>query len=145
MTTTPPATGRVEHVDPQGLVRNPAFSQVVTATGPTRTVLVGGQNAVTAGGALVGEGDLGAQSAQVMANLDVALAAGGATLDHVVKWTVLVVDGHGIMLGFAAFQRAWGDRPNPPLITLARVAGLAHPAALVEVEAMAVVPLGDGG
>jgi hypothetical protein len=42
--------GAVEHINPDGLLRSPAFSHVVTVTGPVRTVYVGGQNAVTATG-----------------------------------------------------------------------------------------------
>jgi enamine deaminase RidA (YjgF/YER057c/UK114 family) len=113
-------------------------------TGPVRTVYVGGQNAVTADGEMVGVGDLGAQTERVMANVQVALAAAGADLSHVVRWTVYVVDGHDIAAGFAAFQRAWGDRGDPPLVTLAKVAGLGVPDALVEIEAMAVVPVPAG-
>ncbi len=37
----------------------------------------------------------------------------------------------------------WGQRPNPPLITVAIVAGLALPPAPMELEAVADVPLGD--
>ncbi|HEX6570291.1 MAG TPA: Rid family hydrolase [Acidimicrobiales bacterium] len=138
------AIATIEHINPAGLISNPAFSQVVTVAGPGRTVHVGGQNAVTAAGELIGEGDVGAQADQVFANLRAALAAAGAELHHVVKWTIYVVDGHDIVPGFAAYQRAWGDRPDPPVITVAKVAGLAHPAALVEVEATAVVPLDAG-
>jgi enamine deaminase RidA (YjgF/YER057c/UK114 family) len=137
--------GSVEHINPPGLFQSPAFSQVVTVTGPVRTVYVGGQNAVTAAGEMVGLGDMGAQTDQVMANVETALAAGGADLGHVVRWTVYLVQGQDLGAGFAAFQRAWGDRPDPPpLVTVAVVAGLAHPQALVEVEAMAVVPLPAG-
>jgi enamine deaminase RidA (YjgF/YER057c/UK114 family) len=137
---TPPE-GTVEHINPPGLVQSPAFSQVVTVTGPVRTVYVGGQNAVTAAGDMGGVGDMAAQAEQVMANVQTALAAGGADLGHVVRWGVFVVQGHDLGAGFGAFQRAWGDRGDPPLVTVAVVAGLAHPQALVEVEAMAVVPL----
>jgi enamine deaminase RidA (YjgF/YER057c/UK114 family) len=133
--------GTVEHINPPGLLQSPAFSQVVTVTGPVRTVYVGGQNAVTAEGEMVGVGDVAAQTEQVMANVQTALAAGGADLGHVVRWTVYLVQGQDLGAGFAAFQRAWGDRSDPPLVTVAVVAGLAHPQALVEVEAMAVVPL----
>jgi enamine deaminase RidA (YjgF/YER057c/UK114 family) len=90
---------------------------------------------------MVGVGDVAAQTEQVMANVQTALAAGGADLGHVVRWTVYLVQGQDLGAGFAAFQRAWGDRSDPPLVTVAVVAGLAHPQALVEVEAMAVVPL----
>jgi enamine deaminase RidA (YjgF/YER057c/UK114 family) len=133
--------GPVEHINPDGLLSSPAFSQVVTVSGPVRTVYVGGQNAVTAAGEMVGVGDIAAQSEQVIANVEVALAAAGADLSHVIKWTVFLVDGHDLGAGFAAFQRAWGDRPDPPLVTVAKVAGLALPEALVEIEATAVVPL----
>ena len=39
------------------------------------------------------EGDIAAQTDQVLANLREALAAGGAGPEHVVKWNVLVVEG----------------------------------------------------
>jgi enamine deaminase RidA (YjgF/YER057c/UK114 family) len=74
------------------------------------------------------------------ATLRTALAAAGAGPEHVVKWNVVVVDGQDFGSGYAAFQRAWGDRPNPPVITAAVVKGLAHPDFLVEIDAIAVVP-----
>jgi enamine deaminase RidA (YjgF/YER057c/UK114 family) len=74
-------------------------------------------------------------------NLQTALAAAGAAPEHVIKWNPLLVDGQSIQQGYAAFQRVWGNRPNPPLITAAFVSGLAHPDFLVEMDALAVVPL----
>lgn len=65
---------------------------------------------------------------------------GGAKLEHLVKWNVYIVEGQSLLPGFQAFQRAWGDRPNPPAVTVAVVAGLAHLDYLVEIEATAVVP-----
>jgi enamine deaminase RidA (YjgF/YER057c/UK114 family) len=38
------------------------------------------------------------------------------------------------------FQRVWGQRGNPPVITVAKVSGLAHPDFMAELEAVAVVP-----
>jgi enamine deaminase RidA (YjgF/YER057c/UK114 family) len=46
----------------------------------------------------------------------------------------------GYGAGYAAFQRVWGDRPHPPVITAAVVKGLGHPEFLVEMDAIAVVP-----
>ena len=130
----------VEYLSPPTMHANPAFSQVVVASGRVKTIYVGGQNAVDAGGNVVGAGDLGAQTAQILANVELALAAAGAGLEHVVKWTIYVLAGQPIGPGFGAFQRAWGDRPNPPAISVLFVAGLANPAFLAEVEAIAVVP-----
>ena len=133
-------TGRVEFINPEGLIRNPAFSNVVVVSGSVRTIYVGGQDAVTGDGEIVGKGDIAAQTERVLANLKAALAAAGAGPEHVIKWNLLIVEGQSIEQGYAAFQRAWGNQPNPPLITAAFVSGLAHPDFLVEMDAIAVVP-----
>lgn len=132
-------TDRVQYLNPEGLHKNPAYTQVVTVTGPTKTVYVGGQNAVDASGNIVGKGDIAAQTEQVFRNLEAALAAGGASLEHSIKWTIYLVQGQPLEPGFAVYQRVWGDRPNPPLVTGLFVAGLAHPDFLIELEAVAVV------
>jgi hypothetical protein len=48
------ASGRVELLAPNGLVRSPAFSHVAVVSGAIRTIYVGGQDAVTADGEIVG-------------------------------------------------------------------------------------------
>ena len=136
-----PATGSVRYVDPEGLNKNPAFTNVVIVEGPARTVYVGGQDSVDASGNIVGKGDIAAQTEQVLANLRAALAAGVARPEHVIKWNLLLVEGISLQEGYSAFQRAWVDTPNPPAITAAFVAGLANPDFLVEIDAVAVVPL----
>ena len=133
--------GHVEHLNPEGLPQNPAFTNVVLVTGPVRTIYIGGQDAVDATGQIVGIGDIGAQTAQVLVNMQTALEAAGAGLEHVVKWNILIVEGQPLEPGFAEFQRVWGERPNPPVITAAFVSALANPEFLVEMDAIAVVPL----
>ena len=134
-------SGRVELLAPDGLVRSPAFSHVAVVSGAVRTIYIGGQDAVTADGEIVGKGDLAAQTTQILTNIETALAAAGAGLEHIIKWNVLVVEGQPIQAGFEAFQRFWGIRPTPPpLITAAIVKGLGHPDWLAEIDAVAVVP-----
>jgi enamine deaminase RidA (YjgF/YER057c/UK114 family) len=135
------APGSVQHLNPETLHHNPAFSQAVMVSGAVKTVYIGGQNAVDAAGAIVGQGDIAAQTEQVMQNLQAALAAGGASLEHVIKWNLYLVQGQPLQPGFAVFQRVWNRRPNPPAITMAFVAGLANPDFLIEMDAIAVVPL----
>ena len=134
------AMGGVEFLNPPGLNRNPAFSNVAVVSGNVRTIYIGGQDAVDAEGNIVGIGDIAAQTEQVLRNLRTALEAAAAGPEHVVKWNVLIVDGQDFASGYVAFQRVWGDRPNPPVITAAVVKGLAHPDFLVEMDAIAVVP-----
>ena len=134
-------SGRVELLAPDGLVRSPAFSHVAVVSGAVRTIYIGGQDAVTADGEIVGKGDLAAQTTQILTNIETALAAAGAGLEHIIKWNVLVVEGQPIQAGFEAFQRFWGIRPTPPpLITAAIVKGLGHPDWLAEIDAVAVMP-----
>src|SRR5215831_15884957 len=135
-----PMGGRVDFLNPGGLHRNPAFSNVAVVSGSVRTIYIGGQDAVDAEGNIVGIGDIAAQTEQVLRNLRTALAAAGVGPEHVVKWSLLVVEGQDLGSGFAAFQRVWGVRPDPPVITFAFVKGLAHPDFLVEMDAIAVAP-----
>ena len=135
-----PIHGSVQHLNPETLHKNPAFTQVITVTGPVRTIYIGGQDAVDAQGNIVGKGDLAAQTHQVLRNLRTALAAASARPEHIIKWNVYLVQGQSLQAGFTAFQQFWGDQPNPPAITGIFVSGLAHPDFLVEMDAIAVVP-----
>ena len=69
--------GSVERLNPEGLHKNPAYSQAVIPMGNVKTVYVGGQNAVDAFGNVVGSGDIGVQAEQIFENLQTTLAAGG--------------------------------------------------------------------
>ena len=40
--------GKVEYLNPEGLVKSPVFTQVVAVSGAVRTIYVGGQNGVDA-------------------------------------------------------------------------------------------------
>jgi enamine deaminase RidA (YjgF/YER057c/UK114 family) len=122
---------------PEGLVRSPAFSHVAVVPPGMTTIYVGGQNAVDGDGALVGEGDAVAQTRQVMANLNVALAAAGATVHDLVLMTILLVD--GVDLAEAYPVAAASLEGAAPPVTAVRVADLAVPGALLEVSAVAAV------
>jgi enamine deaminase RidA (YjgF/YER057c/UK114 family) len=122
---------------PDGLVRSPAFSHVAVVPPGATTVYVGGQNAVTGDGTLVGRDDVAAQTRQVMANLHVALAAAGASVEDLVMMTILVVDGVDLTAAYPV--AAAGLAGAAPPVVVVRVAGLAVPGALVEVSAVAAV------
>ena len=138
MTTSTHA--QVQHINPDGLIKNPAFTNVITVTGQVKTVYIGGQDAVDASGTIVGKGDIKLQTEQVLKNLQAALKAGGAGLEQVIKWNVYIVQGQSLRPAFEVFQAVWGRRPNPPAITGMFVSGLANPDFLVEMDAIAVIP-----
>lgn len=130
----------VQHLNPETMSRNPAFSQAIVVSGAAKTVYIGGQDALDATGAIVGKGDLKAQTEQIFRNIEAALDAAGARLEHVVKWNIYLVAGQPLQTGFEVFQRVWGQRPNPPTVSMMYVVGLANPDFLAEIDAIAVVP-----
>ena len=112
---------------------------MITTSGHTRTIYVGGQNAVAPSGAIAGKGDIGVQAKQVARN-QVALAAANAGIEHLLKWTIYVVQGQPLGPAMGAFQQVLGPPPKPPTISVLFAAALAHPDFLLEVEATGIVP-----
>ncbi|ORM38033.1 RidA family protein [Williamsia sp. 1135] len=129
----------IKLLKPEGLVNSPAFSHVAVIPPGATTILVGGQNAVDQNGALVGGNDVGAQTAQVMANLKTALAAAGADMSDVVSLTLYAVDGIDLTAGYTVAAQSLDPNSDPPLITAAMVPALGVPGALVELAAVAAV------
>lgn len=116
---------------------------MVVVRGNNRTIFIGGQDFVTANREIIGKGDIKAQTEQVLTNLQLALEEADARLENVIKWNIYVVQGQPLGPAFEAFRKVWGQIPNPPIMTLVYVAGLAHPDFLIEMDAMAVVPEGQ--
>jgi enamine deaminase RidA (YjgF/YER057c/UK114 family) len=131
---------QVNHINPETLHFNPAFSQVVTVSGPVRTVYVGAQTAVDREGEIVGKGDIAAQTEQALRNIQTCLDAAGAETSDVIQLTMFVAQGSDLQSAFAAVLRWWGNRPNPPLNNVVHVAGLHPPAFMISIGAVAVVP-----
>lgn len=130
----------IQHHNPDGLFKSPAFSQVVTTQGPGKTIYIGGQNAVNASGDIVGGGDIALQTDQAMRNLLTALAHCGATFADVVKVSVYLVHGQDVRRAYQAAQKHMANQGPPPVVTGLMVAALANPGFLVEVEAIAYLP-----
>lgn len=122
------------HVNPDQLHTSPAFSQGVLVDAG-RTLYVGGQNGTDVTGAITG--DIAEQTVQAFRNVLAVLDAAGAGPEHVAKLTIYVHVDADLGAGFAASRDAWGEQPTT--ITVLRVAGLARPEALVEIDAIAVL------
>jgi enamine deaminase RidA (YjgF/YER057c/UK114 family) len=128
----------ITHLNPGTLHHNPAFSQGVLLEGPGRLLVVGGQDGVGPDGQVVGP-DVVTQTAQALRNVLAVLAAAGATQEHVVKMTVHLAAGQDVRAAYGAAQEVWG--PHPTALTVLQVAGLGRPECLVEIEALAYVPV----
>jgi enamine deaminase RidA (YjgF/YER057c/UK114 family) len=131
--------GTLDHPRSEGLLHNPAFSQVVAASGK-RTIYTAGQVSIDERGALVGAADLAAQTAQAMRNVGLALSAAGASYADIVKITTYVVGykpEHRSIIGKA--RSPFFANGPPPASTLVGVAALAMPEWMIEIEAIAVI------
>lgn len=123
-------------------VPHPApYSHAVVATG--KLAFVAGQVALDAEGRLVGPGDLAAQTAQALRNLEAVLRELGADWSHVVRLNWYLVDVSQIQTirdALDAFLRpVLGDGPRPAS-TLLQAAALFRPDVLVEVDAVVAPP-----
>lgn len=88
---------------------------------------------------LLGAGDMGAQTRQVLRNLQAVLTEAGATFKDVVKVTVFTKD----ITRFREIHDARLEFFPPdhlPASTMVEVSGFVHPNALIEIEAIAVLP-----
>ena len=114
-----------------------AFSNGVKVTGG-ELVFVSGQLAMDENRTLVGKGDAGAQTRQVLKNIKVVLDAAGATFRDVVKVTVFIKD----MAHFRDIHDArleFFSEDSLPASTMVEVSGFVHPDALIEIECVAVI------
>ncbi len=101
-------------------------------------VYVSGTTATAADGSLVGVGDAHAQTVQILANIEAALRAVGARMEHVVRTRIYVTD----IDAWEAVGRAHGAvfAAIRPATSMVEVSRLIDPALLVEIEADAYVP-----
>ena len=63
----------------------------------------------------------------------------GGRLEDLVKTTIIMQQDIDLNAAFGVWMEVWGRRPNPPTVTGFRVAGLANPDFLIEIEAQAVL------
>lgn len=89
-------------------------------------------------GALVGAGDLEAQTRKVMENMEKVLAAGGTDFSHVLKTTVFMTDIAQRKVPDAVRREYFGERP--PASTILEVTALTAPGIDIEIEAIAAIP-----
>jgi len=130
----------LEHINPDGMLKSPVFSQGILIPAGARILIVGGQDGVDETGKVVSN-DLAGQTARAVANLIKVVETAGGSIENLVR-VGLYVKGEDTDIGpgFAEWMKAWNNRPNPPTVTGVRVAGLTAPDVLIEIEATAVLP-----
>ena len=116
-----------------------AFSQAIEVRGSARQLICSGQASVDANGRPLHAGDLPAQLAQALDNLESVLRAGGFTLADVVRLNYYTTDVAAYLAASGEVARRFaGTGRCPPAGTLLGVRQLFHPEILIEIEATAL-------
>jgi enamine deaminase RidA (YjgF/YER057c/UK114 family) len=125
-------------INPEGWARPVGYSHGMLATG--RVLAVAGQVGADREGRLA-EG-LVAQFDQALGNVAEVVGAGGGKIDDVVSMTIYVLDRAAYLAARPALGEVWRRRAGRhyPAIALVEVRGLVAEGALVELQALAVLP-----
>jgi enamine deaminase RidA (YjgF/YER057c/UK114 family) len=123
---------------PDTMQKPPGYSHVVEVTGPGRTVYFAGQLGIDK------SGKMGAtpreQTEIAFENVKLALASVGATFENVVKLNNYIVDIATNIAHYREVRDKYVNTAAPPASTTIGVPTLARPGAIIEVEAIAVLP-----
>jgi enamine deaminase RidA (YjgF/YER057c/UK114 family) len=127
-------------INPATISKPPGYTHVVEATTPGRIVYIAGQLGLDIEGKVAGgPGDFRAQARATFENLKNALAAVGASFADVVKLNNYLTDlGH--LPIFREVRDAYVNTQHPPASTTIQISKLAREGALLETEAIAILP-----
>ncbi len=124
-------------VNPWSWSLNLGYNQGETLEGVTRHLICAGQTSVGADGAPQHPGDMRAQLALTLDNLEAVLAAAGMGLANIVRLTVYTTDVDQALQHFDLLGMRMGPIGAAPPMTLLGVTRLALPPLMIEVEATA--------
>ena len=114
------------------------FNQGEVVEGQTRVLVCSGQTAVDADGTPQHSGDMAAQMALALDNVEAVLADAGMTLANVVRLNIYTTDVDALLQHAAVLAKRTGAAGVMPPGCLIGVARLAFPDLMVEFEATAM-------
>lgn len=131
---------KITYSNPSSMAQHPGLSQCVLLEGSeSRTLMIGGQNAVNIRGEVVGGDDIKVQAEQVYKNLCICLEENGFSFDDVVSWKATVPKDANAELAYQVLMpKIAARKTRPPIISYARVVALSNPDWLLEIEAVAI-------
>jgi enamine deaminase RidA (YjgF/YER057c/UK114 family) len=114
------------------------FNQGEVVSGQTRTLYCSGQTSTDAEGKPQHEGDIAAQLAVSLDNLEAVLAEAGMSLANLVRLNVYTTDVDRLFPHYGVLAARLGAAGVAPATTMLEVSRLAIPGQLVELEGTAV-------
>ncbi|MCX4777140.1 RidA family protein [Streptomyces sp. NBC_01264] len=114
------------------------FNQGEVVSGHTRTLYISGQTAMSADGKPEHDGDMAAQLALSIDNVEAVLAEAGMSLANLVRLNVYTTDVDLLFRHYGELASRLGAAQVAPTTTMLGVTRLAIPGQLVELEGTAV-------
>jgi enamine deaminase RidA (YjgF/YER057c/UK114 family) len=114
------------------------FNQGEIVSGHTRTLYCSGQTAISAEGKPQHDGDMAAQLALSLDNLEAVLVEAGMSLANLVRLNVYTTDVDLLLRHYGVLASRLGAAAVAPTTTMLGVTRLAIPGLMVELEGTAV-------
>jgi enamine deaminase RidA (YjgF/YER057c/UK114 family) len=135
---------KLEHVEVPSLEVGRGYSHAVAIDGPSRLIFLAGHTALDASGAMVGN-TIVEQFERALSNLLASLTAAGGTPSALASMTIFVVGLGSYRAESGAIGSIWRRLAGElyPAMAVVGVTRLWDEAALVELQAVAAVPVPD--
>ncbi|MFD4479999.1 RidA family protein [Streptomyces sp. NPDC058471] len=125
-------------VNPMTWSQELGFNQGEVVSGHTRTLYCSGQTAMNSDGKPQHEGDMAAQLALTIDNLEAVLGEAGMSLANLVRLNVYSTDVDDLFQHYGVLAARLGAARVAPTTTMLGVTRLAIPGQMVELEGTAV-------
>jgi enamine deaminase RidA (YjgF/YER057c/UK114 family) len=132
------AQSHVRYINPPAIAKPPGYTHVVEVSGPVRTVYIAGQLGYDGSGKQ--GGDFRAQATLVYENLKAAVESVGGKMENIVKLNAFLTDIRAQLPIYREVRDKYVNVAAPPASTTLEISKLAREGALLEVEAVAVLP-----
>jgi enamine deaminase RidA (YjgF/YER057c/UK114 family) len=125
-------------VNPWTWSKDLGFHQGEVVSGQTRTLYCSGQTAMNADGEPQHDGDMAAQLALSLANLEAVLGEAGMSLGNLIRLNVYTTDVDGLFPHYGVLAARLAAAGVSPATTMLGVTRLAIPGQMIELEGTAV-------
>src|SRR6516165_6657623 len=131
-------TPSVRYINPSAMAKPAGYTHVVEVNGPGRTIYIAGQLGYDGSGKQ--GGDFRAQATLVYENLKAAVESVGGKMENIVKLNAFLTDIRAQLPIYREVRDKYVNVAAPPASTTLEISKLAREGALLEVEAVAVLP-----
>ena len=131
-------TPSVRYINPSTMAKPPGYTHLVEVNGPGRTINIAGQLGYDGAGKQ--GADFREQATLVYENLKAAIESVGGKMENIVKLNAYLTDIRAQLPIYREVRDLFVNVAAPPASTTIEISKLAREGALLEVEAVAILP-----